>query len=59
MMPLAIVGIIVETRYRFLVYPFFAIFAGYGLLDLWRGRMELKVLALIALLLFSNTLLTL
>ncbi|MBI2045849.1 MAG: glycosyltransferase family 39 protein [Parcubacteria group bacterium] len=56
MMPIAIIGIIVETRYRFLVYPFFAIFASYGLFDLWRGRRELKVLALVTLLLFSNTL---
>jgi len=56
MMPLAIIGIIVETRYRFLVYPFFAIFASYGLFDMWRGRMELKAFAAITLLLFSNTL---
>ena len=56
MMPLAIVGIIVETRYRFLVYPFFAIFASYGLFDMWRGRRELKALATITLLLLSNTL---
>jgi 4-amino-4-deoxy-L-arabinose transferase-like glycosyltransferase len=56
MMPLAIIGIIVETRYRFLAYPFFAIFASYGLFDMWRGRRELKALAAIALLLLSNTL---
>ena len=54
MMPLAIVGIIVETRYRFLAYPFFAVFASYGLFDLWHGRRELKVLATITLLLFAN-----
>ena len=54
MMPLAIVGIIVETRYRFLAYPFFAVFASYGLFDLWHGRRELKVLAIITLLLFAN-----
>lgn len=56
MMPLAIVGIIVETRYRFLVYPFFAIFASYGLFDIWRGRNELRALAIVTVLLFSNTL---
>lgn len=31
MMPLAVVGLIIETRYRFLIYPFFAVFAGFGL----------------------------
>lgn len=55
MMPLAIVGIIVETRYRFLVYPFFAIFAGYGLVDIWRKREELCPFIGIAAVLFANT----
>jgi len=38
MMPLAIIGIIVETRYRFSVYPFFAVFAGYGLQEFLNKR---------------------
>ncbi len=39
MMPLAIIGIIIETRYRMLVYPFFAVFAGYGLSELLARRL--------------------
>ncbi len=35
MMPLAVVGLVVETRYRFLIYPFLAVFAGYATHELW------------------------
>lgn len=55
MMPLAIVGIIVETRYRMLVYPFFAVFAGFGLRELWRGRLVWKPVFYVILLLAINT----
>ncbi|QQG46194.1 MAG: glycosyltransferase family 39 protein [Candidatus Niyogibacteria bacterium] len=34
MVPLAVIFIIVETRYRFLAYPLLAVFAGFGLSDL-------------------------
>ena len=54
MMPLAVIGIIVETRYRFLSYPFFAIFAGYGAVIAWRKKM-LRSLIAVALILFVNT----
>ncbi len=54
MMPLAVIGIIVETRYRFLSYPFFAIFAGYGAVIAWRKEI-LRSLVVIALMLFANT----
>lgn len=54
MMPLAIICIIVESRYRFLAYPFFAIFAAYGLANFWSKRKEWQPLALIAGVLFIN-----
>ena len=40
MMPLAIVGIIIETRYRMLAYPFFAVFAGFGLSEFLYRRIN-------------------
>lgn len=54
MMPLAVVWIIVETRYRFLVYPFFAIFAGYGLADLFNKKFNFKPVLMIFGALFLN-----
>lgn len=55
MMPLALIGIIVETRYRFLCYPFFAVFAGYGFSELLNRRLELKTAVIIFGILFANT----
>ena len=56
MMPLAIIGIIVETRYRFSAYPFFAVFAGYGLQEFWKNRVFWKSdFWIILSLLFLNT----
>lgn len=62
MMPLAVVGIIVETRYRMLVYPFFAVFAGYGLSEFFNKRLPVgqaginwKPAFYIASILFLNT----
>lgn len=55
MMPLAIIGIIVETRYRMLVYPFFAIFAGYGLRELLMRKIAWKPALYVALFLILNT----
>lgn len=55
MMPLAIIAIIVETRYRFLVYPFFAIFAGFGLSNIFNGKIDWKVIFTICGILFLNT----
>ena len=40
LIPLAIVFIVVETRYRYPVYPFFAIFAGYALVRLMANFRE-------------------
>ena len=54
MMPLAVVWIIVETRYRFLVYPFFAVFSGYGLAGLFNQKNNLKPASLIFGVLFLN-----
>ncbi len=54
-MPLAIVGIIVETRYRFLVYPFFAIFAAFGMHEFLSRKLRIKPAIWIALFLFANT----
>lgn len=42
MMPLAIVGLVVETRYRFSAYPFLAVFAGFGFKELYEKRIPLK-----------------
>ncbi|MDO8430315.1 MAG: glycosyltransferase family 39 protein [bacterium] len=55
MMPLAIIGIIVETRYRMLVYPFFAVFAGYGFSEFLNKRIYWKPALYLALLLFVNS----
>lgn len=55
MMPLAIVGIIVETRYRFLSYPFLAVFAGYGFTVLRRQDIFQKYFLLITSILLLNT----
>lgn len=55
LMPLAIIGIIVETRYRFLVYPFFAIFAGYGFVDLIKEKKDFRALFIIFGILFLNS----
>ena len=55
MMPLAVIFIIVETRYRFLSYPFFAVFAGFGLLDLFEKRPEFKPALVIWGALFLNS----
>ncbi len=53
-MPLAIIGIIIETRYRMLVYPFFAVFAGYGLSEFLARRIGWKPALYIAAALFLN-----
>lgn len=55
MMPLAVIGIIIETRYRMLAYPFFAVFAGYGLSELLSGRLKWKPAFYIAGFLILNT----
>lgn len=54
MMPLAIVGLVVETRYRFLAYPFLAVFAGFGLNDLYEKRISLKTQVTVASLILLN-----
>ncbi|MBI3046093.1 MAG: glycosyltransferase family 39 protein [Candidatus Harrisonbacteria bacterium] len=54
MMPLAVVGIIIETRYRMLAYPFFAVFAGYGLSEFLAKRISWKPALYLALLLLTN-----
>lgn len=55
MMPLAIIGIIVETRYRMLVYPFFAVFAGFGFSELFQKRISLKEIFYLSAPLVLNT----
>lgn len=56
-MPLAIIFIIVETRYRYPVYPFLAIFAGYAIYMLYREKFltHKKVFVAITAILFLNT----
>lgn len=53
-MPLAVIWIIVETRYRFLAYPFFAVFSGYGLAGLFNKKNNFKPALLIFSVLFLN-----
>lgn len=55
MMPLAIIPIIVETRYRMPVYPFFAIFAGFGFQKLRDSSRCLTCFSFIVFLVFANT----
>jgi hypothetical protein len=64
MAPLAVIPIIVETRYRMPVYPFLAIFAGYFAavcLSRWRtarwnGLLPFtKIIGLVSLLLILNS----
>lgn len=54
-MPLALIGIVVETRYRFLVYPFFALFAGFGLNAFFQKKLSLKYLSILTGSLVLNT----
>lgn len=56
MMPLSIIGIIVETRYRFMIYPFLAVFAGYGFYCLKPGRIRWRPLLAVVIILGLNTL---
>ena len=42
MMPIGVVGIIAETRYRFPVYPLLAVFAALGLWDIMERKSELR-----------------
>ena len=55
MMPLSVIGIIVETRYRMLVYPFFAVFAGYGLSEFLARRISWKPVFYLTSFLILNT----
>lgn len=55
MMPLAIIPIIVETRYRMPVYPFFALFAGFGFQKLRESNKCLVCFVLVVFLVFANT----
>ena len=52
-MPLAVIGLVVETRYRMPVYPFFAVFAGLGIVTL-KEKINWKQLAYVSLALFAN-----
>lgn len=59
LMPLGIIWIVVETRYRFLIYPFLAIFSGYACLCLRAGWLRIKSLSLLISSIFIlNTILT-
>ena len=55
MMPIAIIPIIVETRYRMPIYPFFAIFAGFGFWKLRESSRCLTCFALVVFLVLANT----
>ena len=54
MMPLAIIGVVVETRYRSSVYPFFAVFAGYAADLFWQKKAGWKPVIYVALALSAN-----
>ncbi len=55
MMPLAVIFIIVETRYRFLVYPMMAVFAGLGAQASFSRMIPMRVLIPISSVLILNT----
>ena len=55
MMPLTVIFIMVETRYRFLIYPPLSIFAGIGVSALFGGLISRRNLFIIPALLLSNT----
>ncbi|KKS26433.1 MAG: hypothetical protein UU87_C0002G0112 [Parcubacteria group bacterium GW2011_GWA2_42_11] len=59
--PLIIFITVVETRYRFQIYPFLAIFAGFFIVELWQKRKwwQDRLLWLVAGLIFSNGLIDL
>ncbi len=54
MMPLSVIGLVVETRYRMPAYPFFAVFAAFGIVGITE-KISWKQLAYIAIVLFANT----
>ena len=55
-MPLAIIFIIVETRYRYPIYPLLAVFAGYGFWVLTQKRKEvMKIFFAVASVLLLNS----
>ena len=56
MMPLSIIGIVVETRYRLPVYPFLAVFGGWGLILLFSRKLKLLPILMVTSLLLINTL---
>lgn len=59
MLPLAITPLIIETRYRFPIYPFLAIFAGYALYCLVKNRSylykKMATLAIVISIVLANT----
>lgn len=53
--PLAVIFIVVETRYRFLAYPLLSVLAGFGLYDLFKQKTDFKALfAIWGVLLFNS-----
>ncbi len=55
MMPLATVFLVVETRYRFPVYPFFAVFAGYAASLFIRREIKFREALAVGIVFFGNT----
>src|SRR3989344_567669 len=55
-MPLSIIFIIVETRYRYPIYPFLAIFAGYAVYNFYQERrLAGRVIIIMFMALLANT----
>ena len=55
-MPLSIIFIIVETRYRYPIYPFLAIFAGYAVYAFFRERrIAVNTIIVVFMTLLTNT----
>lgn len=55
LMPLAIVFVVVETRYRFLSYPFLALFAGFGAQEFFTRRVGWRASFAVFMFVFANT----
>jgi len=55
LLPAAVIAIIVETRYRFPIYPFLAIFSGFGLYGFFKLKRDWKIFFIVFGFIFANT----
>ncbi len=58
-MPLAIMFIVVETRYRFSIYPFLALFGGFACFNLFKKKEGWRLFSLVFCVFLANAVLDL